>query len=57
MSQNSSYPERFVMQDLGYNSKAVHFAYAKRALVKIAVTAGIRTANRRQDFPCQHDKP
>jgi hypothetical protein len=35
MSQNSSYPERFVMEDLGYNSKAVHFAYAKRALVKI----------------------
>jgi integrase len=28
-------PERFAMENLGHNSKAVHRAYAKRALVKI----------------------
>ncbi len=29
------YPERFAMENLGHNSKAVHRAYAKRALTKI----------------------
>ena len=29
------YPERFAQEALGHNSKAVHRAYAKRALVKI----------------------
>ncbi len=29
------YPERFPQEDLGHNSKAVHRAYARRALVKI----------------------
>ena len=29
------YPERFAQQALGHNSKAVHRAYAKRALMKI----------------------
>jgi integrase len=29
------YPERFAQQALGHNSKAVHHAYAKRALMKI----------------------
>ena len=29
------YPERFAMENLGHNSKAVHRAYAKRALVKL----------------------
>jgi hypothetical protein len=28
-------PERFAMENLGHNSKAVHRAYAKKALVKI----------------------
>jgi hypothetical protein len=28
-------PERFAKDDLGHNSKAVHRAYAKRALMKI----------------------
>jgi len=31
----AGYPERFAMENLGHNSKAVHRAYAKRALVKI----------------------
>ena len=31
----AGYPERFAQQALGHNSKAVHRAYAKRALVKI----------------------
>jgi hypothetical protein len=30
-----NYPERFAQEALGHNSKAVHRAYAKRALVKI----------------------
>jgi len=29
------YPERFTHEALGHNSKAVHRAYAKRALMKI----------------------
>lgn len=29
------YPERFAKEALGHNSKAVHRAYAKRALMKI----------------------
>src|ERR1019366_8915001 len=29
------YPERFAQEALGHNSKAVHRAYAKRALLKI----------------------
>ena len=31
----AGYPERFAQEALGHNSKAVHRAYAKRALVKI----------------------
>ena len=30
-----TYPERFAQEALGHNSKAVHRAYAKRALMKI----------------------
>ena len=29
------YPERFAQEALGHNNKAVHRAYAKRALMKI----------------------
>ena len=29
------YPERFAQEALGHNSKAVHRAYAKRALIKL----------------------
>ena len=29
------YPERFAQEALGHNNKAVHHAYAKRALMKI----------------------
>jgi hypothetical protein len=31
----AGYPERFAQEALGHNSKAVHRAYAKRALMKI----------------------
>jgi integrase len=34
-AKTAGYPERFAQQALGHNSKAVHRAYAKRALVKI----------------------
>ena len=34
-ARTAGYPERFAMENLGHNSKAVHYAYAKRALVKI----------------------
>jgi hypothetical protein len=30
-----NHPERFAQEALGHNSKAVHRAYAKRALMKI----------------------
>jgi hypothetical protein len=33
--QTCGYPERFAQEALGHNSKAVHRAYAKRALMKI----------------------
>jgi hypothetical protein len=33
--KTAGYPERFAQEALGHNSKAVHRAYAKRALVKI----------------------
>jgi hypothetical protein len=31
----AGYPERFAQEALGHNSKAVHRAYAKRALMKL----------------------
>jgi integrase len=34
-AKTCGYPERFVTEALGHNSKAVHRAYAKRALMKI----------------------
>ena len=34
-AQRILYPERFAMENLGHNSKAVHRAYAKRAQTKI----------------------
>jgi len=34
-SRLPAYPERFAQEALGHNSKAVHRAYAKRALMKI----------------------
>lgn len=34
-AKSAGYPERFAQEALGHNSKAVHRAYAKRALVKI----------------------
>jgi integrase len=33
-AQTVGYPERFAQEALGHNSKAVHRAYAKRALMK-----------------------
>jgi hypothetical protein len=34
-AKTCGYPERFAQEALGHNSKAVHRAYAKRALMKI----------------------
>jgi integrase len=34
-ARTAGYPERFAMENLGHNSKAVHQAYAKHAQVKI----------------------
>ena len=34
-AKTAGYPERFAMENLGHNSKAVHRAYAKRALMKL----------------------
>jgi integrase len=34
-AKSCGYPERFAQQALGHNSKAVHRAYARRALVMI----------------------
>ena len=34
-AKTAGYPERFAQEALGHNSKAVHRAYARRALVKI----------------------
>jgi hypothetical protein len=35
-SKTVGYPERFAQEALGHNSKAVHRAYAKGALIKIS---------------------
>jgi hypothetical protein len=37
-------PERFAQEALGHNSKAVHRAYAKRAIDENSVSRGLRTA-------------
>ena len=34
-AKSAGYPERFAQEALGHSSKAVHRAYARRALVKI----------------------
>src|SRR4030095_9321472 len=34
-AKTAGYPERFAQQALGHNSKAVHRAYAKKAVVKL----------------------
>jgi integrase len=34
-AKTCGYPERFAQEALGHNSKAVHRAYAKRALMKL----------------------
>lgn len=34
-AKSAGMPERFAMENLGHNSKAIHRAYARRALVKI----------------------
>jgi integrase len=34
-ARSAGYPERFAQEALGHNSKAVHRAYAKRAVVKV----------------------
>jgi integrase len=34
-AKTAGYPERFAMENLGHNSKAVHRAYAKRAKMKL----------------------
>jgi integrase len=33
-AKTAGMPERFAMENLGHNSKAVHRAYAKKALMK-----------------------
>lgn len=34
-ARTAGYPERFAMEALGHNSKAIHRAYAKNAQVKL----------------------
>jgi integrase len=34
-AKTAGMPERFAIENLGHNSKAVHRAYAKKVLVKI----------------------
>jgi hypothetical protein len=34
-AKTAGMPERFAMENLGHNSKAIHRAYAKKALIKI----------------------
>ena len=41
----AGYPERFAQQALGHNSKAVHRAYAKKAVVKIPSLEEYETAH------------
>jgi integrase len=34
-ARKSGYPERFAMENLGHNSKAMHWAYARKAQVTV----------------------
>jgi hypothetical protein len=43
--QRGAYPERFAQEALGHNSKAVHRAYAKRAVVKLPSLEQYETAH------------
>ena len=44
-AKSCGYPERFAQQALGHNSKAVHRAYAKKAVVKIPSLDDYETAH------------
>ncbi len=44
-AKTCGYPERFAQQALGHNSKAVHRAYAKKAIVKIPSLEQYETAH------------
>jgi integrase len=47
-AKTAGYPERFAQEALGHNSKAVHRAYAKRALVKIPSLEEYEKRNQQQ---------
>lgn len=44
-AKSCGYPERFAQQALGHNSKAVHRAYAKKAVVKVPSLEEYETAH------------
>ena len=50
-AKTAGYPERFAQEALGHNSKAVHRAYAKRALVKIPSLEEYEKRNEPQPTP------
>jgi len=41
-AKTCGYPERFAQEALGHNSKAVHRAYAKRALMENTIAGRLR---------------
>jgi integrase len=47
-AKSAGYPERFAQEALGHNSKAVHRAYLKRALVKIPSSEDYEKKNEAQ---------
>src|ERR1039457_771058 len=50
-AKTAGYPERFAQEALGHNSKAVHRAYAKRALMKIPSLKEYEKRNERSNEP------
>ena len=50
-AKTAGYPERFAQEALGHNSKAVHRAYAKRALVKIPSLEEYEKRNQQAPVP------
>ena len=51
------YPERFAQEALGHNSKAVHRAYAKRALMKLPSLEEYEKRHQRQAAPEEGNRP
>ena len=52
-AKSAGYPERYAMEALGHNSRAVHRAYAKNAHVKLPALEEYEQAQRKEVITLQ----